>query len=137
MKKTKTSLILLLALTVTFSAGLWLYSTMDELTAFEYTAAGAVFITVIFAVILGLKRLKNEKKGLPADDELSMNIKIKAAASAFTFSIYLWTMMLMFTIDTYIESHILLGMGILGMGLLFVGFWVYYSKKGVDFGDKN
>jgi len=135
MEKTKTMLIILLGGTVTFVAGLWAYSTMDSLGTFEYTIAGLVLFVVLISFIIGVKRLKDEKKGLTVEDELSHRIKQKAAASAFHFSLYLWTMVLMFTMDSNLGIEIPIGIGIVGMGILFVGFWIYYSKIGIQ--DEN
>lgn len=132
MKKTKTALIIMLAGTLTFVAGLWAYSTMSELGAFEYAIAGLVFLIVIISVIVGLKRIKDEKKGLTVEDELSKSIKQKAAASSFMYSFYLWTMIILFTIDSNLSIEVPIGIGILGMAFLFLGFWAYYSKSGIQ-----
>lgn len=128
-------LLLVLAGTVTFMAGLWLYSTMESLGVFEYAVAAGVLIAVVFSLIIGTKRLKEEKNGLTVDDELSHQIKQKSAASAFSYSFYLWTLIVIFTVDSNLRIEIPIGIGILGMGLLFIGFWIYYSKVGVQ--DEN
>ena len=137
MKNTKTMLILMLAGTVTFIAGLWAYSTMEPLGTFEITMALLVAFIVIFSLVIGMKRLKDEKKGLTPEDELSKSIKQKAAAMAFMYSFYLWTGIIIFTIDTSLGIEIPIGIGIMGMGLLFIGFWIYYSKTGIDNGYQN
>ena len=132
MKNTKTALIVILAGTITFSAGLWAYSTMEHLGAFEIAIAVLVAFIAIFSLIIGMKRIKDEKKGLTAEDELSKNIKQKAAAMAFMYSFYLWTAIIIFTVDTSLQIEIPIGIGIMGMGILFIGFWIYYSKTGID-----
>lgn len=137
MKSTKTMMLLTLAGTITFALGLWAYSTMDSLGVFEYTIAGAVLITVVISMAIGMRRLKDEKKGLAVDDELSRKIKDKAATVAFMFSFYLWTLIAMFTVDTNIRTEIPIGLGIVGMGLLFLGAWLYYSKIGLTDENKN
>lgn len=137
MKKTKTMLILILAGTVTFSVGLWLYSTKAELTITDYIVAGLVLIIVAFSLVVGNKRLKEAKKGLPPDDELSIHIKQKAAAIAFSFSFIIWTFILLFMGDKETNPTIPIGIGILATGILFLGLWAYYSKTGIDNGDTN
>ena len=62
MKNTKTMLLLLVGGTVTFALGLVAYSMMESLGTFEYVMAGAVLVIVLFSIILGMKRLKDEKK---------------------------------------------------------------------------
>ena len=137
MNKIKTMLILMLAGTVTFTVGLWLYSTKSELSIIEYTTAGLVFIIVVFSLVIGLKRLKEAKQGIPPEDELSVKIKQKAAANAFVFSFWLWTMIILFMGDKEIRPTIPIGIGIIGSGLIFIGLWVYYSKTGLGNGDSN
>lgn len=135
MNKTRTMLLIMLGGTITFIAGLWAYSTMESLSAFEYTIAGLVLIAVLFGFIVGLRRMKDEKKGFAVDDELSHRIKQKAAASSFQFSFYLWTLILLFTIDSNLSIEIPIGIGIGCMGILFIGFWIYYTKSGLQ--DEN
>ena len=134
MKNTKTMLIIMLAGTVTFSAGLWAYSTMEPLGTFEIAIAVLGALIVIFSLVIGMKRIKDEKKGLTPEDELSKSIKQKAAATAFMYSFYLWTAIILFMVDTKHSIEIPIGIGIMGMGLLFIGFWIYYSKTGIDNG---
>lgn len=90
MKSTKTALILVLVGAVMFSGGLWLYSTGKSLGLLEIGTAILVLIVVLLSLFVGLKRIKDEKKGLPVDDELSLRIKQKAGASAFSVSFILW-----------------------------------------------
>ena len=132
MKKLRILLIFMLAGTVTFSAGLWLYSTQSPIETREIIVAGLVLVLVVFSLIVGLKKMKDVKRGLPLDDELSHTIKQKAASMAFVCSFYLWLFIIIFFADKSIDPEILVGAGLLGMGLLFFGFWAYYSKKGVN-----
>jgi len=127
-------LIMMLAGTLTFSAGLWLYSTIETLGTFEITVAVLVALMVIFSLFIGIKRLQDEKKGLTPEDELSKSIKQRAAAMAFMYSFYLWTFIIIFTVDSALRIEIPIGIGIMGMGILFIGFWIYYSKTGIDNG---
>ena len=132
MKNTKTMLWLLIAGTFTFMVGLGLYSTKASLGTFEYAIAGLVLIAVLFSVVMGMKRLKQQKQGLTVDDELSHLIKQKAAASAFAWSFYAWVMIILFFPDAGLDLEIPIGIGILAMTVLFLGFWVYYSKSGIS-----
>lgn len=132
MKQLRILLILILSGTVTFTAGLWLYSTKEALGTREIFIAVLVLILVIFSVVIGLKKMRDVKKGLPIDDELSNSIKQKAAAMAFAYSFYLWLFIIIFMSDETIRAEIPVGIGIVGMGFLFFGFWAYYSKRGID-----
>ena len=137
MKKTQTMLILVLAGAVTFSMGLWFYAKQEPLTLTEYAVAALVLIVVVFSAIVGRKRIRDEKRGLPAEDELSLDIKRRAAASAFMWSFYLWTLITVFTVDSDIRPELPLEAGLLGMGVLFVAFWVYYSNSGTRDADSH
>ena len=132
MKNTKTYLLLILAGAVTFSVAIWLYSTMEPLNTMEYAVIGLVIISVIFSIVIGLKRLKDEKKGLSPDDEMSYLIKKKAASKAFLYSFYLWLLIMFFFLDKDLDIEIPIGTGILGMGMIYIFNWIYYSKKGVN-----
>jgi hypothetical protein len=135
MKSSKTIMLILIGLTLSFSAAIIMYSTMAEIKPIEYSIFGAVGLLVIFSIIQVFKKLKDEKRGLTTEDELSKKIKLKAGANAFMASFYLWTMILLFTLDSALSNEIIIGIGIFGMGLLFVGFWVYHNRKGIN--DEN
>lgn len=137
MKKIKTSLLLILAGTVTFTMSLWLYSTQEALNSFEYIVAGLVFVIVVISMIVGLRQIKEAKQGIPPEDELSIQIKQKAAAVAFSFSFIVWTVILIFLGDENISPTIPIGIGIVLNGLLFLILWGYYSKSGLGNGDAN
>lgn len=137
MKNLKTYLMLILVGTTTFTIGVWFYSTQEALTSFEYIVAGLVFVIVVISTIVGLKRLKEAKHGMPPEDELSIQIKQKAAAVAFSFSFIIWTMILIFMGDKNVSPTIQIGIGIVSTGLLFLILWLYYMKTGLGNEDKN
>ena len=137
MKKTQSMLILVLAGAVTFSMGLWFYAQREPLSVTEYVVAGLVLLVVVFSLIVGRKRIRDEKRGLPAEDELSRDIKRRAAANAFMWSFYLWTLITAFTVDSDIRPELPLEAGLLGMAVLFVAFWAYSSKTGTRDADTD
>jgi hypothetical protein len=137
MKNTKILLMVLIALTLSFVMGIAAYASMTEIRPGMYFVFGAFGLIVIISIWMVFGRLNEEKKGLVSEDELSERIKNKAAANAFTGSFYLWTMILMFTIDSNIDREVLFGIGIAGMGLLFLGFWFYQSRIGIENEDPN
>jgi len=137
MKNTKTVVFALIGLTITFGAGIAMYSTVAEIKVIDYLIYAAVGLIVLFSLTVAFKRLKDEKKGLVTEDELSRKIYLKAAAHVFMGSIYLWSIILLFTSDSNISNEIVLGIGIVGMSLIFVGFWTYYNNKGIDGGNSN
>ena len=137
MRNKKIVLFALIGLTLTFITGIAFYSTMAELMPVDYVIYAGIGSIVLFSIIAIFKQLRDEKKGLVTEDELSRKIKQKAAANSFTASIYLWTMILLFTMDSNIGNEILLGIGIVGMGLIFIGFWLYHNNKGIESENPN
>jgi hypothetical protein len=140
MKNTKATMFALIGGTLTFGAGIAVYSTMAEIKPIEYiiyAAVGLIVIglIVIFGLVRAVKNLKDEKKGLTIEDELSKRIKEKVAAKSFYASFYIWTMIIVFTVDSKIRSEILLGIGVVGMSLIYIGIWLYHNKKGLE--DEN
>jgi hypothetical protein len=125
-------LVFILVGLVSYAVALWFYNTKTSLDTSEYIIAAFVLIVVIFSLVVGVKKLKDMKKGYPSDDELSVRIKQKAAAKSFLYSFYLWLGIMLFFNDEVLRSSIPVGLGILGMGILFIGFWIYYSKNGLD-----
>lgn len=132
MKNIKLLLLFILAGSVSFSIALWLYSTKNSLAASEYIIASLVLMVVVFSIAIGVKKIKNIRKGYPSDDELSESIKAKAAAKSYLYSIYMWTGILFFVNNKNLEAETLIGVGILGMGIIFIGFWIYYSRIGTS-----
>ena len=137
MKNTKAYLLFLILGTMTFALGLWVYSHYDALGSLEYAYIGFVVIAVVVGLLFGIRRLKNEKEGLPPEDELSIKVRMKAGAIAFSFSLYMWLFILIFTMDTNLSVEVPIGIGIGLMSLIFVILWAYYSKKGVDNGNTH
>ena len=132
MNKIKLMLVFILSGLVAFSVGLWLYSTKSELSLWEYLIAGLVALVVIFSLIVGFKKIKDTRQGFPLDDELSVKIKEKAAANAFMYSFYVWLLIMFFIVDREVSPSVPIGIGILGMGILFIGFWIYFTKVGTE-----
>ena len=130
MKNLKLLLLFILTGLVSYSIVLWLYSTKNSLDASEYIVSALVFIVVVFSLVIGVKKIKAIRKGYPSDDELSDNIKAKAAAQSYLYSIYMWTGILLFFSNKNMGAETLIGVGILGMGIIFIGFWIYYSRTG-------
>ena len=122
----------MLAGTVTFTGGLWAHTMMEPLGLFEYIVAGAVLVIVVISLIMAKGRLRDEKMGIPPEDELTNAIKQKAAAMTFVSSFYVWLVLLVFTVDSDTRAEVPLGIGILAMGIIFFGFWLYYSKMGIE-----
>ncbi len=130
--KTKTLFVLLVAGVVTLSLGAWLYySQAGSFELMDVLQIGIILILVSFALILGIRRLKSERRGEPAEDEYSKKVMQKAAATAYYISLYLWLALVFFNDKFSLETESLIGNGIIGMAILFALCWVYYKLKGI------
>jgi peptidoglycan/LPS O-acetylase OafA/YrhL len=131
--KTKTSFVILLIGVVILSLGAWVYySKNDSLEIADLMQYAIIVVLVAFALIIGIRRLKSERRGEPAEDELSKKIMQRAASTAFYVSLYWWLIMSYLSENWEMETGSVIGRGILGMALIFVLSWFFYKMKGVE-----
>ncbi len=128
---------LILAGTTTFGMFMWFYSSKQALGTQEFVLLGLVLTVVAFSLYIAYNRYKNEKQGLPADDELSNRIKQKAGAGAFMYSFYMWLLIYFLFRESELEIIVPIGLGIIGMGAVFLVLYLYYSFSGVEDENEN
>jgi peptidoglycan/LPS O-acetylase OafA/YrhL len=92
---------------------------------------GVMIIVVGFALYAAYRRLTSAKRGEPAEDELSKKIMQKTAAFSYYISIYLWLALGFFSDRLKLETHTIIGIGIMGMAVLFAICWVIINFTGV------
>jgi peptidoglycan/LPS O-acetylase OafA/YrhL len=85
------------------------------------------FVVLAFAIIVVFRRLKSAKQNLPAEDELSKSILLKAAATSYYVSLYMWLAFMFFEEHIDLERSTLIGAGILGMAVIYALSWVYHN----------
>ena len=115
--------------------GLWLYMAKEPFDTIGYFIFGLSILLIGFGLYFKIQSYKSEKAGLASDDELSKRIKEKAAANAFSISIYMWLFVILFLLEIEPRVKIIIGFGLLGMVLIFFLNWFYYSKVGIP--DEN
>lgn len=78
-----------------------------------------LLIVIIGAIALfrALKKDKEEKEGIPADDELSLQLKYKAGYHAYLASMYMWLFIFLLK-DNFPNIETMLGGGILLSALI-------------------
>jgi peptidoglycan/LPS O-acetylase OafA/YrhL len=131
--KTKTSFVILLIGVVALSLGAWVYySKNDSLEIADLMQYAIIVVLVAFALIIGIRRLKSERRGEPAEDELSKKIMQRATSTAFYISLYWWLVMSYLSENWEMETGSVIGRGIMGMALIFVLSWFFYKMKGVE-----
>jgi peptidoglycan/LPS O-acetylase OafA/YrhL len=92
---------------------------------------GVIGLLISFAVFVGLKRLKSERRGEPAEDELSKSILQKTAAWSYYISLYLWVAMIYIKDRVSMDTEQLIGTGILGMAVTFAVCWLIFNFRGL------
>jgi len=123
-------LMILLAALVIIGAIIWLLHGKNEIKIGTMVMFGTILLVAGFAVVLAISKLKSAKEGLASEDELSQLIKDKASSRSYYVSLYWWLIMMYLSDKTKLETDSLIGAGILGMAVLFAGFWIYFNFKG-------
>ena len=115
--------------------GLWMFMSTEPLHTIGYLVVGLCILMICFGMYFKIQSYKSEKAGLTSDDELSKRTKEKAAAKAFYISFYGWLFIILFIKGVEPKVKIIMGVGLLGMALVFFLNWLYYSKVGIS--DEN
>jgi peptidoglycan/LPS O-acetylase OafA/YrhL len=124
-------IVLIVAVLVLVTTGLWLSSASGNLKTFDIFSFGIIILVVAFAFFSGYKRLASAKRGEPAEDELSKKVLLKTAAWSYYISLYLWVAMLFIKDRVNLDTEELIGAGILGMAIAFAICWLVFNFRGV------
>jgi len=127
----KSIMVFMVCILVCISVFMWLNYAVWPLGSAEIIQIGIIVLIVVFALFAGIKRLKSEKRGEPAEDELSKKITMKAASWSYYISLYLWVAMMYIKDRVLMDSEQLLGAGILGMACIFALSWLIVRYKGI------
>ena len=92
-----------------------------------------IILIVGFAIYIAMNRLRSVRRGEPAEDELSKKILLKASSFSYYASLYLWVAMIFVNDRTKLDTEILLGIGILGMAVIWVAFVIFFKIKGLKY----
>ena len=122
MKKTIIMFVILALLLI--SLVLWAVNADISGNIQEYLNIAVIVVMVGFALYIALERLKSLRRKEPIEDELSKKIMTKASSLAFYVSIYLWLFIMYMSDKTTMETHSLIGAGILGMSIIFLLSWL-------------
>jgi len=100
---------------------------------FQGIAPWAILLMVLaFGFYVGFVRLVRSKlRGEPPEDELSRKTLQRASSLSFYISIYLWLAIMYFSDKSDLETHAQVGMGILGMAVIFAICWLIYKLGGI------
>lgn len=124
-------LVFLVAAMVIFTTVIWIFSSGATMKSADILQFGVIFLVIAFALFIGYKRWTSEKRGEPAEDELSKRVLQKTAAISYYISLYLWVFLLFIKDRIVMDTEELIGTGILGMALTFAISWLIIHFKGL------
>ena len=127
----KSYLAILISAMVLVTTIIWFFNTKMIPGLPEIIQYGVIIVLVAFGIYVGISRLKSVKRGEPVEDELSKKILQKASSTSYYISIYMWLAVAYMSDKTKLESHTLIGAGILGMAVLFCLCWIIYRVMGM------
>lgn len=127
----KSTLAILITALVLLSVIIWMFQTGFSGKAAEIVQFGIVLLVIAFGFYTGVRRLKSERRGEPAEDELSRRMLRRASSRAYYISLYTWLVMLYLSEEKGIPGHILITAGILSMAVIFAGCWLYLKIRGI------
>ncbi len=126
----KSGLVFLVAILVVVSTILWIAKS-GALAGIDVLQIGVIAILVILAVVFGYRRLTSERRGEPAEDELSKKVMMKASAWAYFISLYMWVFMIWLKDRVTFDTEQLLGTGILAMAVIWALCWLVVYWRGI------
>lgn len=122
----------LLITSVMIMATFWGFVVVEKGTNLFKGLDLVVFILIVLGGIISfvgaLKKDKEERQGLPAEDELSNQIKFKSGYYAYTTSMYIW-LFIFIVKDKFPDIETMLGSGIILSALIFVLAKIYVKKE--------
>jgi peptidoglycan/LPS O-acetylase OafA/YrhL len=128
----KSTLVFVVAGLVLIATSLWFLSSFKSESLMENFHFFVIILIVAFALFIGYKRLKSERRGEPSEDELSKKVLQKAAALSYYISLYLWVFMIYIKDRVVMDVEVLISSGILGMAVIFAISWLYFNFRGVS-----
>lgn len=126
----KSGLVFLVVILVVVSTILWIAKS-GALAGIDVLQIGVIAILVILAVVFGYRRLTSERRGEPAEDELSKKVMMKASAWAYFISLYMWVFMIWLKDRVTFDTEQLLGTGILAMAVIWALCWLVVYWRGI------
>jgi len=130
----KSNRIFLVVILVLLSMVIWYFSIRANIKPINFLNFGIMLLILVFALLIGIKRIGNEKRGEPDEDELSKSILQKSAALSYYISLYMWVFMIWLKDRLSMAIDEVLGSGILAMAVIFGLSWIYVRFKGVHNG---
>lgn len=123
-------LALIVSIMVLLTTIIWLLGTKKPVNAPSIIQYVILMTVIGFGIFFGISGMISEKQGEQPEDEMSKKIMQKASSVSFYISTYLWLALMYISDKTRIESHTLIGAGILGMVFMFCICWIIIKTWG-------
>lgn len=119
-----------LALILAFLAGLafWYVRFEPAINPKMMLIIGLAVVLLALPLYRSVQQARDEKAGVPLDDELTRERKLLAAARAFHLSFYLWLAIFVFN-SKFSEREEMLGVGIMGSAALYGLCWFWLKHR--------
>jgi peptidoglycan/LPS O-acetylase OafA/YrhL len=130
----KTVLIFVICALVLMLVMVWVFKSKMAGGLPEILRVATIFIIVGFAVLFGIRRAGSLARKEPLEDELSKKVMMKTASLSYYISLYLWLFIMYMSDKTTMETHTLIGTGIIGMAIIFFLSWLYAKFFGLKNG---
>lgn len=139
MKKDKLRLFIMAVITITLLYIIFLFFfsfPVEDLNIGEILTIVIPLVLIVFMSFFVRRRYMDIKAGMPLEDERSKKIMNKTAAMSFYATFY-WLLLIswlkgpiarMLGLE-YLDAGQTTAVAILGMAVVFFGFWLYYNKK--------
>lgn len=109
----------------------WMIKASGAIDKTDTIQSWVIGLLIIFALFIGIRRLKSEKRGEPTEDELSKRVLQKSAAVSYYISLYLWVAIIYIKDKVSMDTEQLIGTGILGMAVTFALSWLVINFRGI------
>lgn len=97
----------------------------------KFIMASGIFLVLAFSAFILFKRVASLSRGEPIEDELSKKIMQKTSSISYYVSLYWWLFVMYISDSAGMETHTVIGLGILGMAIIFVLSWGLISFRGI------
>ena len=128
----KAVIVFFLAALVLITTGFcFISSSRKPSESFDLFTFGILILVIVFAVILGYRRLNSTRRGELPEDELSKKVMQKTSSVSFYISLYLWLAIMYFSDRINYETHTIIGAGIICMAVIFGICWLIFNFTGI------
>lgn len=124
-------LVLVVAGLVVLATGTWYLSSIGKFNPADLLNDGVVILLVGFASYAGVRRWGSARRGEPMEDEFSRKLVQRTAASSYYVSLFMWLFLMFLEDRLKMETGRIIGMGIMGMAVIFAIAWVVANVKGI------